>query len=99
MGKQILAALAIVMLAIMLVGCGASNINPEGGVSFIRHSKGELGGALTRWVGLAGNGEFCQMTASDPDYVFTDDDRAKHEAYCNEDSTADLVRELIQNEG
>ena len=60
-------------------------------------SKGEGASNLARWLGFGAAGQFCQMTASDTEYSFTNEDRAAFEAYCSDPSSPSTMMRSMFN--
>ncbi len=66
-------------------------------MAFIRVSKGEFGTNLSRFIGIAAEGDYCQITISDADYEWTSEDMEFWKLHCPPDDTrAELLRLLSE---
>lgn len=84
----------VICLSLLLGGC-ISATTPDD-ASYIRVSKGEYGGALARWVGLAADGSYYQITSSEENYEWTSEDLDFLKEYFPADSEEGRIVRTIE---
>jgi len=84
----------LLTLAIILTGC--ASINDETG-SYLRVSQGSYGARLLQWVGLAAEGEYCQISSNELNYEWTSEDLDFFTKECGPtDGRVELIRGIIE---
>lgn len=85
--------LALLTISFFLVSC--KSINDDQG-SYLRVSQGSYGAKLLQWVGLAANGEYCQISSNEMDYEWTSEDLEFFTTACGVDSErVEVIREFL----
>ena len=71
--------------ALLFVTSCASQVLPPD-ASFLRFSRGTYGARVLQWIGLAAEGDYCMLSSSELNYVFTVDDVEFFKQQCPPDT-------------
>lgn len=74
----------VTLLVLTLTSCVTQVLPPD--ASFLRFSRGTYGARLLQWAGLAAEGDYCMLSSSELNYVFTADDVEFFKAQCPPDT-------------
>ena len=86
----------LLMLMLMLILTSCASVNDAEG-SYLRVSHGSFGAKLLQWLGLATEGEYCQISSNEEDYVWTVEDLAFFKDQCPADSERlELLRQALE---
>jgi hypothetical protein len=87
--------LALLLLFATLLG-GCASINDEEG-AYLRVSQGSYGAKLLQWLGLAAEGEYCQISSNELGYEWTSEDLAFFTESCD-DNARELIQQLLDEQ-
>jgi len=86
------------LTAILLTLTSCASINDEKG-SYLRVSQGSYGAKLLQLVGLAAEGEYCQISSNELAYEWTSEDLEFFKSQCGPDNArTQLIQQLINTQ-
>ena len=87
-------AIILTVFAILLTGCASNSIDDG---SYLRVSQGSYGAKLMQWLGLAAEGQYCQISTSEGNsYVWTSEDLDFFIKACGVDAErVQIIRDVI----
>lgn len=84
----------LLILAALLTGCVGAPSFEQG--SYLRVSRGSFGAKLMQWLGLAAEGEYCQITSNEINYRWTVTDLEFFKDQCPDVNPLQSLEQFIE---